>query len=173
MRLLLARYGHYETRKCNVLHKVPPLCCAMGGEIDFVYLVATMPGRRSEPVLKFTTSRKHQQTPLLMFCCVRYGGKLVSMAARLKDLQGLDGCWRPSLDDPTEFSSIETTGTSLFVFGMASVITLPPFSISLCNAGIRRPCLLGRTPDGVVNLCSSSQSLEKHLNFFFCWHFTA
>jgi len=48
-----------------------------------------------------------------------YTARFVSMAAKLKTLQGADGCWRPSLEDPKEFSSIETTGTSLFVFGMA------------------------------------------------------
>ena len=44
-----------------------------------------------------------------------YASKLITMAARLKTLQGKDGCWRPSLEDPEEFPAIETTGTSLFV----------------------------------------------------------
>ena len=48
-----------------------------------------------------------------------YGGKLQLMAAKLKQLQGADGCWRSSLEDPTQFPSIETSGTSLFVFGLA------------------------------------------------------
>lgn len=48
-----------------------------------------------------------------------YSSKLVSMAASLKTLQGADGCWRSSLEDAEEFPSIETSGTSLFVFGLA------------------------------------------------------
>jgi rhamnogalacturonyl hydrolase YesR len=48
-----------------------------------------------------------------------YSSKLVSMAAKLKTLQGADGCWRTSLEDSAQFPSIETTGTSLFVFGFA------------------------------------------------------
>ena len=48
-----------------------------------------------------------------------YSSKLVTMAARLIKLQGGDGCWRSSLEDPEQFPSIETSGTSLFVFGLA------------------------------------------------------
>jgi rhamnogalacturonyl hydrolase YesR len=48
-----------------------------------------------------------------------YSLKLVSMAAKLKTLQGEDGCWRTSLEDADQFPAIETTGTSMFVFGLA------------------------------------------------------
>ena len=50
---------------------------------------------------------------------VEYGSKLATMAARLIKLQSGDGCWRSSLEDPGQFPSIETSGTSLFVFGLA------------------------------------------------------
>jgi len=40
-------------------------------------------------------------------------------AARLLKLQGSDGCWRSSLTDPVDYPAPETTGTSLFVYGLA------------------------------------------------------
>ena len=48
-----------------------------------------------------------------------YTSKLVAMAAKVKLLQGQDGCWRSSLLDAEQFPMIETSGSSLFVFGLA------------------------------------------------------
>jgi len=39
--------------------------------------------------------------------------------ARLKSLQGSDGCWRSSLTDPVGYPTPETTGSSLFCYGIA------------------------------------------------------
>lgn len=41
------------------------------------------------------------------------------MAKAIKELQREDGFWNVSLHDPTHFGGKETTGTSLFVYGMA------------------------------------------------------
>ncbi|MFT4062930.1 MAG: glycoside hydrolase family 88 protein [Edaphocola sp.] len=41
------------------------------------------------------------------------------MMAALKKVQRTDGFWNVSLEDPTHFGGKETTGTSLFVYGMA------------------------------------------------------
>jgi unsaturated rhamnogalacturonyl hydrolase len=41
------------------------------------------------------------------------------MAKALKEVQREDGCWNVSLHDPGNFGGKETTGTSLFVYGMA------------------------------------------------------
>ena len=41
------------------------------------------------------------------------------MAARLLELQGADGMWRPSLLDPLEFPTPETSGTAFFCFSYA------------------------------------------------------
>jgi len=42
-----------------------------------------------------------------------------SMAAALKKVQREDGCWNVSLHDPGNYGGKESTGTSLFVYGMA------------------------------------------------------
>ncbi len=41
------------------------------------------------------------------------------MSARLAELQPEDGLWRPSLLDPDDFATSETSGTAFFTFGMA------------------------------------------------------
>ncbi len=41
------------------------------------------------------------------------------MAAALKDRQRSDGFWNVSLDDPNEYGGPETSGTAMFVYGMA------------------------------------------------------
>ena len=48
-----------------------------------------------------------------------YSSKLVALAKKLTTLQSADGCWRSSLEDADAFPSIETSGTSLHVFGLA------------------------------------------------------
>ena len=48
-----------------------------------------------------------------------YASIMVAMARKLKALQGPDGCWRSSLEDPQATPTIETSGTSLFIFGLA------------------------------------------------------
>jgi unsaturated rhamnogalacturonyl hydrolase len=42
-----------------------------------------------------------------------------TMAKALKEIQREDGCWNVSLHDPGNFGGKESTGTSLFVYGMA------------------------------------------------------
>lgn len=42
-----------------------------------------------------------------------------TMAKAIKELQREDGFWNVSLHDPTHFGGKETTGTSLFVYGLA------------------------------------------------------
>ena len=48
-----------------------------------------------------------------------YRSKFVAMASSLVALQGVDGCWRTSLEDAAQFPMIETSGTSLIVYGLA------------------------------------------------------
>jgi len=40
-------------------------------------------------------------------------------AAKLKSIQGVDGCWRSSLLDPINYPIPETTGTSAFTYALA------------------------------------------------------
>ena len=83
---------------------------------------------------------------------VEYSSKLVKMAAKLKTLQGADGCWRSSLEDKDEFPQIETTGTSLIVFGMSYGVNaglLPKVEYS--NAAVKGwACLNQPAPVGAV-----------------------
>lgn len=48
-----------------------------------------------------------------------YVSDFIKMSKALKMRQRDDGFWNVSLDDPTNFGGKETTGTSLFVYGMA------------------------------------------------------
>lgn len=83
------------------------------------------------------------------------------MAARLKTLQGADGCWRPSLEDAAEFPSIETSGTSLFVFGLAwginnGLLRGADYSSAAANgwACLNRPSPVGAVAlDGRLGWC--------------------
>ncbi|MVN20816.1 glycoside hydrolase family 88/105 protein [Mucilaginibacter arboris] len=59
------------------------------------------------------------------------------MAAALVPLQRTDGFWNVSLKDPTHFGGKETTGTALFVYGMAWGI-----NNGVLDAKIYRPVLL-------------------------------
>jgi len=43
----------------------------------------------------------------------------IEMSQRLAEIQPPDGMWRPSLLDPEEFNTQETSGTSFFTFGLA------------------------------------------------------
>ncbi|HYG17893.1 MAG TPA: glycoside hydrolase family 88 protein [Ohtaekwangia sp.] len=62
-------------------------------------------------VLEFTPTREvHRQ---------RYVDDFVAMAEALAKAQRKDGFWNVSLHDPSNFGGKETTGTSLFVYGMA------------------------------------------------------
>lgn len=49
----------------------------------------------------------------------RYTSIFTAMAASLAKVQGSDGMWRSNLLDAGQFSNPETTGTSLYTFGMA------------------------------------------------------
>ncbi len=82
-----------------------------------------------------------------------YASKLVSLAGKLKSLQGVDGCWRSSLEDPEEFPQIETTGTSLNVFGMAYGINagLLPKAEYSAIAAKGWACLNRPSPVGAVD----------------------
>ena len=46
-------------------------------------------------------------------------GKMRLMATKLVTLQGADGCWRSQLEDAAQFPQIETSGTSLILYGLA------------------------------------------------------
>lgn len=48
-----------------------------------------------------------------------YISDFIKMSKALKMCQRDDGFWNVSLDDPTNFGGKETTGTSLFIYGMA------------------------------------------------------
>ncbi|MDR1672549.1 MAG: glycoside hydrolase family 88 protein [Bacteroidales bacterium] len=48
-----------------------------------------------------------------------YLADFLAMSKALKDCQREDGFWNASLHDPSNFGGKETTGTSLFVYGMA------------------------------------------------------
>ena len=48
-----------------------------------------------------------------------YINDLKAMCAALKKVQREDGFWNVSLHDPTNYGGKETTGTSLFIYGMA------------------------------------------------------
>jgi rhamnogalacturonyl hydrolase YesR len=48
-----------------------------------------------------------------------YIADFLAMSEALKNCQRTDGFWNVSLHDPTNFGGKETTGTSLFVYGMA------------------------------------------------------
>jgi unsaturated rhamnogalacturonyl hydrolase len=80
-----------------------------------------------------------------------YSSKLVSMAAKLVTLQGADGCWRSSLEDAAQFPAIETTGTSLFVFGLAWGVNNDVLKPSYRSAAIKGWACLNRPwPTGAV-----------------------
>ena len=84
---------------------------------------------------------------------VEYTDKLVRMAARLKALQGPDGCWRSSLEDAAQFPQIETSGTSLNVFGLAWGVNHGLLAASDYAAAAKRGwgCLTGHpSPVGAV-----------------------
>ncbi len=49
----------------------------------------------------------------------RYKELYLQMAAELKKRQQPDGFWYPNLDDPLDYGSKETTGTSFFTYGLA------------------------------------------------------
>jgi rhamnogalacturonyl hydrolase YesR len=49
----------------------------------------------------------------------RYLMLLQQMASKLKTLQGADGFWRPSLLDPDDIPTEETSGTAFFTYGLA------------------------------------------------------
>ena len=49
----------------------------------------------------------------------KYVALFKEMAARLASLQSADGTWHPSLIDPKLFDGPETSGTSLFTYGIA------------------------------------------------------
>ena len=51
-----------------------PLFCAMGGKVDFVYLIATMLSRDGIVVIKFTKSRKCRATVVIKLLQGRRGG---------------------------------------------------------------------------------------------------
>jgi rhamnogalacturonyl hydrolase YesR len=48
-----------------------------------------------------------------------YVQDFTDMAAALRAIQRSDGFWNPSLNDPTHFGGPETSGTALFIYGMA------------------------------------------------------
>jgi unsaturated rhamnogalacturonyl hydrolase len=48
-----------------------------------------------------------------------YTQDFTDMAAALRPIQRDDGFWNPSLGDPTHFGGPESSGTSLFIYGMA------------------------------------------------------
>jgi len=48
-----------------------------------------------------------------------YAARLVAMAGALKEIQGADGLWRPSLADAALFPNGETTGSACFTFAIA------------------------------------------------------
>eukprot|EP01043_Picozoa_sp_COSAG02_P058548 COSAG02_NODE_7305_length_3073_cov_11.716543_2_plen_226_part_00 len=81
-----------------------------------------------------------------------YSSKLVTLAGKLKTLQGADGCWRSSLEDPEQFPQIETTGTSLNVFGMAYGVNagLLPLTEYGATAAKGWACLNRPAPAGAV-----------------------
>jgi rhamnogalacturonyl hydrolase YesR len=49
----------------------------------------------------------------------QYEEDFIAMAEALKPIQRKDGFWNVSLHDPTNYGGKETTGTSLFVYGIA------------------------------------------------------
>lgn len=83
----------------------------------------------------------------------RYAAKIVSMAAKLKSLQGADGCWRSSLEDATHFPAIETSGTSLFIFGLAWGVNnnVLPHDDYAAVAAAGWACLTAPSPTGAVS----------------------
>jgi rhamnogalacturonyl hydrolase YesR len=54
--------------------------------------------------------------------CATYIADFLAMSEALKNCQREDGFWNVSLHDPTHFGGKETTGTALFVYGMAWAI---------------------------------------------------
>jgi len=83
-----------------------------------------------------------------------YKGKLVSMAKKLKSIQGADGCWRSSLEDAKEFPNIETTGTSCFTFAIAwgvnnKVLPAADYKDVAANGW---KCMTAPTPKGAVHV---------------------
>lgn len=60
-----------------------------------------------------------QQLPLKNSHRAELVATLQQMAAALKDRQRSDGFWNPSLDDPNEYASPETSGTAFFTYGIA------------------------------------------------------
>lgn len=50
---------------------------------------------------------------------VEYEQDFKDMAAALRTVQRSDGFWNPSLGDPAHFGGPETSGTALFIYGMA------------------------------------------------------
>ena len=83
----------------------------------------------------------------------RYAAKIVSMAAKLKSLQGADGCWRSSLEDAKHFPAIETSGTSLFIFGLAWGVNnnVLPHDDYADVAAAGWACLTAPSPTGAVS----------------------
>lgn len=49
----------------------------------------------------------------------RYKELYLKMAKELKNRQQTDGFWRPNLDDPEDYGTKESSGTSFFTFGLA------------------------------------------------------
>lgn len=49
----------------------------------------------------------------------KYESLFKEMSAKLITLQGSDGTWRTSLENPAEFAGSETSGTALFTYAMA------------------------------------------------------
>jgi unsaturated rhamnogalacturonyl hydrolase len=53
------------------------------------------------------------------FARERYAQQMREMAARLVEVQGMDGFWRSSLLDPEEYPQPESSGTGFFTFALA------------------------------------------------------
>lgn len=66
--------------------------------------------------------------------CAEYARMLVDMCEALVPLQRGDGFWNVSLHDEADFGGKESTGTSMFVYGMAYGI-----NHGLLDAAIYRP----------------------------------
>jgi unsaturated rhamnogalacturonyl hydrolase len=64
-------------------------------------------------------ARVLERLPAASSHSAEYEQDFVAMAEALRARQRSDGFWNASLDDPAHFGGPETTGTSLFVYGMA------------------------------------------------------
>ena len=102
-------------------------------------------------------ARGHAALPAGSPYALEFAQKLQAISTALTHVQGDDGFWRANLLDSDEFPNPETTGTSMFTFGMAWGINngvLPrddyaPIVLKAWN-GL---ATLALQPDGLVGWC--------------------